>query len=48
MMSMSPAIVGVDLDTVQLTLVTNPVALRLVKFCRFCFHTRDPSDALTA
>ena len=42
-----PATVGVDLDTVELTLRMKPVLLKPVNFCKF-FQIRDPSDALTA
>lgn len=46
--SQFPATVGVDLDTVELTLRVKPGLLIPVKFCKFCFQIRDPSAALTA
>ena len=44
MIRKSPAVVGVALDTVQLTIGTNPVALRPVNSCKFFSQTRDPLD----
>lgn len=47
-MSKSPATVGVDLDTVQLTLFIKTVELRPVNSCKFFFQIRLPSFAFTA
>lgn len=47
-MSLSSATVGVDLDTVSVTFVKVPVGGMPVRFCRYCFQMREPSDALTA
>ncbi|MED6179246.1 hypothetical protein PIB30_115327 [Stylosanthes scabra] len=44
----SSAMVGVALDTVQLTPATNPVGVNPVSSCKFFFQTRLPSHALTA